>query len=87
MSENCENTNPEINNVPETDKAPGMMTRVKNAPWKKIGIYTAGTALVAVGGYFAYNGLMARVVEVATETAETVLSKSGEVAETISNAS
>lgn len=93
MSENTENTNKNTaaaNTTANTENQvvenPGFFSRVKGLPWKKIGIYGAGTALVAVGGVFAYNGLMEKVVEVATEAAEKVIENADKVAETAAEA-
>jgi hypothetical protein len=94
MSENIDNTNKNTTSVnennntdnPQVPENPGFFGRIKGLPWKKVGIYSAGTALVVVGGVFAYNGLMEKVVEVATEAAEKVVENAGKVAETAAEA-
>ena len=85
MSENTVNPNENIDNNTENQivEKPGIIARAKGLPWKKISLYGAGTALVVVGGIFAYNGLMEKVVEVATEAAEKVAENAEKAVEVI----
>lgn len=54
----------------------------KRIPLKKIGVFVGAAAVVGVGGYLAYNGMLEKAAEVAADVATDVATKALETAAT-----